>query len=68
MSDTNGTQSSRNKYDLSRDWIEDFEHENGEYQCRCVVCGEIFFGHKRRVTCRDCAVIENTGGQDENHN
>ena len=38
-----------------RDWHEDFEHENGRYQCRCIVCGEMFDGHKRRNVCRHCA-------------
>lgn len=37
------------------DWPEDFSHENGEYQCRCVECGSVFIGHKRRVVCRTCA-------------
>jgi hypothetical protein len=37
------------------DWPEDFAHENGEYMCRCVHCEHIFFGHKRRVSCKVCA-------------
>ena len=36
------------------DWTEDFGHENGRYQCRCVVCHVMFYGHKRRVTCKAC--------------
>lgn len=37
-----------------RDWPEDFEDENGNYQNRCCVCKEFFFGYKRRVTCKKC--------------
>lgn len=42
-------------YNPSRDWTEDFEHENGNYMCKCYVCGEFFTGHKRRVVCKVCA-------------
>lgn len=38
-----------------RDWTEDFAHENGNYQCACIHCGQFFFGHKRRVACKECA-------------
>lgn len=38
-----------------RDWEEDFEHENGDYECRCVTCKLMFYGHKRRVVCRACS-------------
>ncbi len=38
-----------------RDWKEDSSHENGNYQCRCCICGEMFIGHKRRVECRVCS-------------
>jgi len=38
-----------------RDWTEDATHENGQYQCRCTSCGQMFIGHKRRVTCKVCA-------------
>lgn len=43
--------------DDSRNWPDDFAHENGNYQVRCVSCGGIFLGHKRRTTCRVCANI-----------
>lgn len=36
------------------DWLEDFEHENGMYTCRCIMCGTHFTGHKRRVICKIC--------------
>jgi hypothetical protein len=42
----------------SRDWTEDFSHENGNYNCRCTHCGEMFVGHKRRVICKLCAALE----------
>ena len=40
---------------LPGNWGEDFSHENGDYECRCVHCGNTFYGHKRRVTCKRCA-------------
>jgi hypothetical protein len=43
-----------------KDWPEDFNHENGRYQCRCVVCGGMFYGHKRRVVCKECATTPKT--------
>jgi len=38
----------------TRDWEEDFKHENGNYQCKCIYCSEFFVGHKRRVICKIC--------------
>lgn len=38
-----------------RDWSEDFGHENGRYMCQCFICDSTFFGHKRRVVCKQCA-------------
>ena len=38
-----------------RDWPEDFQHENGQYMCRCHECENTFIGYKRRVTCKACA-------------
>lgn len=38
-----------------RDWEEDFEHENGCYECNCIECNHSFFGHKRRVNCKLCS-------------
>lgn len=40
----------------ARDWTEDFEHENGQYFCRCHTCGHLFIGYKRRITCKMCAL------------
>ena len=39
---------------MSRDWLEDAEHENGNYQCRCYKCSQGFLGHKRRIVCKIC--------------
>lgn len=36
------------------DWREDWNHENGAYKCRCIGCGVLFIGHKRRIVCRKC--------------
>jgi hypothetical protein len=40
---------------MSKDWKEDFEHENGTYQNKCGSCDSVFLGHKRRVVCKVCA-------------
>lgn len=37
-----------------RDWTEDFTHENGKYQNKCIHCHLLFYGHKRRVVCKIC--------------
>lgn len=37
-----------------RSWPEDFKHENGNYQNLCCMCGRVFNGYKRRVTCKVC--------------
>lgn len=41
--------------EISRDWTEDFQHENGNYMNLCCRCNESFSGHKRRNICRICA-------------
>jgi hypothetical protein len=38
-----------------RNWIEDYDHENGNYYCQCMFCKNMFKGHKRRVVCKECA-------------
>ena len=43
------------RVDSPKNWIEDYENENGNYICRCCRCKEYFFGHKRRVLCAECA-------------
>ncbi len=42
----------------AKDWPEDFDHENGNYSCRCSTCGATFTSHKRRTTCKECVVTE----------
>lgn len=38
------------------DWPEDFGHDNGFYLVGCRTCERRFFGHKRRIMCKDCAL------------
>ncbi len=45
---------SRKREAKDRSWIEDQQHENGNYECWCSSCNRVFFGHKRRVTCKLC--------------
>lgn len=47
------------------DWKEDFSHENGNYQNRCITCGTMFLGHKRRVECKICAEKPNSNAQNQ---
>lgn len=42
---------SKNK---QKDWVEDFEMENGNYQSKCSCCHDFFIGHKRRFICKEC--------------
>ena len=35
-------------------WPEDYSHENGNYFNNCIKCKEMFIGHKRRITCKEC--------------
>ena len=37
-------------------WQEDFNHKNGNYENSCSTCQSLFIGHKRRVTCKVCAM------------
>jgi hypothetical protein len=37
-----------------RDWIEDRQDENGNYENECIICKKLFIGHKRRVVCFKC--------------
>jgi len=41
-----------------RDWIEDRELENGNYECLCLNCEKSFIGHKRRLLCFECYNIQ----------
>lgn len=42
------------KGDASCDWNEDAKHENGYYNCKCMVCDADFLGYKGRLICRKC--------------
>ena len=46
--------------DGSGDWLEDAQYPNGNYTCKCSICGQTFIGHKRRVVCKVCAEEETT--------
>ena len=44
---------------LPVDWPEDAaDEDNGCYQRNCVHCRVLFFGHKRRPTCKECATAQ----------
>ena len=38
-----------------KDWVEDFEFENGCYQNKCCDCKAMFMGNKHRFICKECA-------------
>jgi len=44
----------------SRNWIGDYAGGENQYECRCSTCGNSFFGHKHRVTCKVCAAQPST--------
>lgn len=37
-----------------KDWPEDFAEENGKYLNQCLNCKSSFYGHKRRMICKEC--------------
>lgn len=39
----------------NRDWPEDYNQENGNYQNKCIGCGLLFYGNKHRVICKQCS-------------
>lgn len=39
----------------NRNWDEDYKDGENKYECICGICGEHFFGHKRRPVCKICA-------------
>lgn len=43
---------------VTRNWDCDFRLENGNYANHCVTCDQPFMGHKRRTTCRKCALTD----------
>jgi hypothetical protein len=44
--------------DVRRCWQEDFDQENGQYNCECCVCHNVFVGNKHRIVCKLCAKKE----------
>ena len=42
--------------DNKKNWVEDFEHENGMYENICLECKGHFIGDKHRKLCKECAV------------
>ena len=42
-------------FDSPKNWKQDYDKENGNYSCKCRDCNEYFYGHKRRVVCKECA-------------
>lgn len=42
------------KIGSERDWIEDFNHENGKYLSQCGTCAHHFYGHMSRFLCKLC--------------
>lgn len=50
--------------ETERRWIEDQDHENGNYSCDCIDCGRHFIGHKRRVICKVCSEVPCVQGGD----
>lgn len=41
--------------DSLKDWPDDYKGGEDRYICLCADCNEQFFGHKRRVVCRQCS-------------
>jgi hypothetical protein len=41
---------------FSRDFTEDFQHENGYYQNECIICHQTFLGYKYRRICKECVI------------
>lgn len=44
-----------------RDFPEDADQENGNYERECVSCGKSFVGNKHRTTCKSCKQTEDAG-------
>ena len=49
------------------DFPEDSEEENGNYENRCMECGNLFIGNKHRYLCKKCddKVMKEIGALDE---
>jgi len=42
--------------DNKKNWVEDFEYENGMYENICLECKGHFIGDKHRKICKECAI------------
>lgn len=42
------------EFNSPKNWVEDFNLENGNYICTCLICDHQFFGYKRRIICKEC--------------
>lgn len=40
----------------AKNWPEDYDQENGNYQNKCSDCGEMFMGNKHRFLCKECDI------------
>lgn len=52
------TRAAQGQLIVTRNWDCDFRLENGNYANHCVTCNNPFMGHKRRTTCRKCALTD----------
>src|ERR1700678_3043486 len=49
---------------IARSWTKEDAHlENGNYMNECCHCHRTFWGHKRRVSCRECVEAAAPTGQ-----
>ena len=44
------------EYERPHNYPEDYPHENGMYEHKCVQCNSFFNGHKRRTHCKVCYI------------
>jgi len=40
--------------DSPKNWPSDYVDGENQYICICCICNDTFYGHKRRVTCKEC--------------
>jgi len=48
-----------------RDWPEDLNQENGNYENKCIVCTNYFMGNKHRHECRVCSTRSTARGNQD---
>lgn len=44
-----------------KNWVEDFNNENGNYMNTCRCCKQHFLGYKRRIECKECVERQKIG-------